>query len=97
MILSKSKMNNVSTSVFFYLLSRVLNITLPTVLSQRFLPIEQASTLTPLVAVFLAVFSAIFGMISIIEYHKEIYKILKYEKYYSVLISGIIGVFSEIL
>lgn len=66
-------------------------------ISGKFVSVQDLSDVNPNLSLVLSLISSSFFLVSILEYHKEIYKVLKYEKYSSIAISICLGIFTEII
>ena len=94
--LQSSRLCSFSISPLLALLFRITSIILPMVISAKPLQLQSLYGLSPYIFFSLSLISSVFFSIAITEYNRLMYKVLKYEKAFSIFISGTFGYLSEI-
>ena len=97
MITKPSRNTYVRFYPVIYAVIRLFSIVLLNFISGKITGIQDLWGINQRISLSLGVLSSAFAVVSIIEVHKELYTVLKYEKYFSIIISLTLGIFSEII
>ena len=80
-----------------FIVIRASSIISLVILSNDPTPLQGLFRVNQELSILFNVFSALFWILSIGAHYEMIYKVLKYDKFLSVIISGILSIFTEII